>query len=409
MNQIIQEEKTKEVEAKVIESKEQVSTQNVINNNESNENKDEKKTKKVKKTNKKLKIIAIIILSILLLGLLVLSTIFSIINMKNTKILSGIKINNIDVSNLSKEKAIEALKNKMQENDKVSIVVDNKEYAILKENLNITYDFEDAVNKAYDEGRNSNIFVNNINIAKNMFNGKNIVMSVNVSENGAQGEANRINSEIPDGLEESSYSVNEKNITIKKGKAGKGISNETLKEKIKESIINNSNEKITIESVIHNPKPINLETIRNEIYKEPKDAYYEKNPFVVYPHVDGVDINIEEAEKILEEEKEEYTIPLVITKPKITTDQIGSEAFPNLLGKCTTKYDTGKITRTTNLQVAARTINGKVILPGETFSYNKTLGERTYEKGYRLAGGFSGGRNVDMLGGRNMSNFFRVI
>ena len=54
MNQIIQEEKTKEVEAKVIESKEQVSTQNVINNNESNENKDEKKTKKVKKTNKKL-------------------------------------------------------------------------------------------------------------------------------------------------------------------------------------------------------------------------------------------------------------------------------------------------------------------------------------------------------------------
>ena len=53
------------------------------------------------------------------------------------------------------------------------------------------------------------------------------------------------------------------------------------------------------------PEPINLEKIRKEIYKEPKDAYIEENPFKVYTHVNGVDfdMSMEEAEKIIEENK----------------------------------------------------------------------------------------------------------
>ena len=60
------------------------------------------------------------------------------------------------------------------------------------------------------------------------------------------------------------------------------------------------------------PEPINLEKIRKEIYKEPKDAYIEENPFKVYTHVNGVDFNItmEEAEKIIQADKQEYEIPL---------------------------------------------------------------------------------------------------
>ena len=96
-----------------------------------------------------------------------------------------------------------------------------------------------------------------------------------------------------------------------------------------------------------------------------------------------VDFNVEEAKALLSEDKEEYVIKLIITKPKITLSQIGSEAFPDQLSTFTTRYDASDVSRTANLILACKKINGKVILPGETFSYNKALGPRTIEAGYR--------------------------
>ena len=48
-----------------------------------------------------------------------------------------------------------------------------------------------------------------------------------------------------------------------------------------------------------------------------QDAYYTKDPFKIYPEVEGVDFNVEEAKELLKEDKEQYEIPLIITKPKI--------------------------------------------------------------------------------------------
>lgn len=101
----------------------------------------------------------------------------------------------------------------------------------------------------------------------------------------------------------------------------------------------------------------------------------------------------------MQEDKEQYEIPLNITKPKVTTSQIGSEAFPDLLATYSTKYDGGNIDRTTNLRIACQKINDKVILPGETFSYNKTLGERSTATGYKYAKVYENGEVVDGIGG----------
>lgn len=397
MNQIIQEESlyesTKEVKAKVIE-KNEVKESKPQNHYETEDNSPKKDLPK--KKNKKL-IVGIVIAVFFVC--LILSTIFSILNMNSKTILSGIKINNIDVKGLTKEEAINKIKDAVQNNNQFIINCEGKDYAILKENLSIDYDFNSAVDTAYSEGRSGNIFSNNFTIVKNMLKGKNILINAVINKQNLQEEINRINEEFPDGLLESTYSIEENNLIIKKGRAGKGINIDTLAEKLQVALSKNSAEKIHIDRENQEPKVINLEEIRNAIYVEPKNAYYEKEPFKVYPHVEGVDINIEEAKKILEEDKEEYIIPLVITKPQITTDQIGTEAFPNLLGRCTTKYDESNVSRSTNLKVATKTINGKVLMPGEVFSYNGTLGERTAAKGYRLGHGYVGGRNVDMIGG----------
>ena len=109
---------------------------------------------------------------------------------------------------------------------------------------------------------------------------------------------------------------------------------------------------------------------------------------------------LEKRDKIIEkEEKDEYSITLKITKPEITINDIGTEAFPDMLSTFTTKYDRTNINRTTNLQLAINKINGVVLMPDEEFSYNKIVGERTIAAGYKDAKIYSNGEVVDGLGG----------
>src|SRR5690606_4254857 len=55
------------------------------------------------------------------------------------------------------------------------------------------------------------------------------------------------------------------------------------------------------------------------------------------------------------------------------------------LGRYTTSFNPGLRGRTTNVRLASEAINGKVLMPGERFSFNSITGERTIKKGYRIA------------------------
>ena len=55
--------------------------------------------------------------------------------------------------------------------------------------------------------------------------------------------------------------------------------------------------------------------------------------------------------------------------------------------------------RTTNLILASQKVNGTVLMPGEVFSFNKVVGERTIAKGYKNAAIFVNGEVEDGLAG----------
>ena len=158
-------------------------------------------------------------------------------------------------------------------------------------------------------------------------------------------------------------------------------------------------EEISLEVIKKKPEEINIDKIYEEVHKEPKDAYYTQKPFQVFPHENGVDFDLDAAKELLKEEKDKYEIKLTITPPEITTNKIGMEAFPDLISTFSTRYDTSNTPRTTNLKLAMQKLDGTVVLPGEEFSYNKTLGKRTEAGGYKYAGGYAGGRVVQTLAG----------
>ena len=378
INSNVAEIKTNKEETK-IEEKNELETKKEIKNHK--EDKKEAKEQIKSKTTNIGK--AITILMIIIICGLLLSTIFAIMNMGNSKIMSGIKINNISVKDLTKEEAVIFIQNEMQKNQEIIVNVDGKYFSIINENLNITYNIKDAVEEAYTEGRNGNIKTD-----------------MTIDEKSLKHVVNEICLKIPNGLKESTYCIEDDKLIIKEGEPGKGFDLEEFEAKIIEYIQTNGASKIEIKTINKKPEAINIEEIREEIYKEPKDAYYEEEPFKIYSSENGIDIDIDEAKKILSEEKQEYEIPLIITEAKVKKVSISADKqFLDLLGKCTTKYDESNVSRSTNLKVASKTINEMIINPGEIFSFNNALGPRTVAKGYKLGAGYSGGRSVSMVGG----------
>lgn len=359
------------------------------------------KTRKINKTTN-IKVILIPTI-ILLLILLFISVIFSLINIGNAKIAKGVKIGTIDVSNLNKEEATLKLQNWYKETALNNIKINYEE---LEENITIeqfesNIDIDKAIKEAYLVGKSGNIIKDNYDILFSMLFQKNIELKIEMNEDEINKKIDELNKKLPNAMEESNYYIEENNLIITKGKSGLQIKEEEFKKLLNNTITKEKNREITIPTKKVSPKEINIEQIHNEIYKEEKNAYITKEPIEVHPHVNGVDfaISIEDAKKLLEEEKEEYVIPLNITIPEIALEKLGKEAFPQLLGTFSTTYNTSNTNRVTNLELASEKVNGTIILPGETFSYNKVVGERTIAKGYKEAAVYSGGKVVDGIGG----------
>lgn len=64
-----------------------------------------------------------------------------------------------------------------------------------------------------------------------------------------------------------------------------------------------------------------------------------------------------------------------------------------------TTTTTSNSNRNTNIELSANAINGSVVMPGETFSFNEATGQRTAAKGYKEATAISGGQSVPEVGG----------
>lgn len=318
------------------------------------------------------------------------------------KIFSNIYIAGVDVSNLTKEEAINKLNSEIENvlNQEILIQYDGKESKIKPSDLGVKYNIENVVEEAYRIGRIGNIFQNNINMVKTLFSDTNLDLSFEYEEEKLDNFINEINSQFSS-LVPSSYEILEDKVIIKKGTRGIEVKADELKESLLESINNRSFEPIQVGVIVSEPAAIDIEKIHNEVYKAPVDAYYSTDPFEVHESEDGLDfdISLDEAKALLETDQEQYEIKLKVLKPSVTTDQIGNEAFPDLLATCTTTYITSKVGRTTNLKLASSKINGYVLMPGETFSYNDVVGERTVEAGFQMAGVYSGGQEVEGLGG----------
>ena len=338
-----------------------------------------------------------------------LSIIFSLLNFGSTKIISGVSIGKINVSEYTKEKASELLDGLVSNRDKIEILLkyssdnDTYEKKLDLSILNIKYYLENSISKAYSIGKNGNIFKCNYEIAKTLFLKKNIDLEFSLDEKKLDLLISEISSNLPNKMIQSGYYIEDGNLVITKGSSGLVVDKDSFKNVLVDYIndLSTENSYLLIPVKNENPKEIDIEKIHSEIYKEAKNAYFEETPFKVYPEVKGVDFDLEKAKEFLEKYKNntEFTIPLKYTNPKVKIKNLKIDVFPNQLSTFSTRFDESNKDRSTNLNIAASKIDGTILSPGEEFSYNKIVGERSIKAGYKEAKIYQGGQIIDGLGG----------
>lgn len=350
-------------------------------------------------------LLVFIILLALVVGIIIaMITIFYSEQQNTDKIQTGVFIKGINVSGLTKKEATELVNSELdkQMNDHIELTYKNNNYYVEVEQIEAMFDIESSVDYAFNIAKSGNFLED----MKEYF----IVLMTNIeiepkltyNEEALIEYLKTIESYLPDQLQQHGFYVEDGNLIVTNGVNGAGIEIEELKTMIVDAIqdISYSKRYIEIPTYIQYPEPINVDAIHEDIFREPQNAYFTTEPYAVFADVTGIDFDKEHLNNMINEnpEAEEYEIELKYSKAELTVQDLGMEAFPNLLGSWSTKYINNP-DRTTNLRLAADKIDGTVIMPGEIFSYNKVVGKRTIAAGYKNAAIYQDGEVTDGLGG----------
>jgi vancomycin resistance protein YoaR len=125
----------------------------------------------------------------------------------------------------------------------------------------------------------------------------------------------------------------------------------------------------------------------------------------ITPEVNGIRLKKDELKQAIEvqlsggisKEALLITAPLEVAVPDITAEKLASAN--TRISSFSTNFSTSIANRISNIELATKAINGTILMPGETFSFNKTVGKRTVERGYKEAGIIIGDRVESGVGG----------
>ncbi len=146
-----------------------------------------------------------------------------------------------------------------------------------------------------------------------------------------------------------------------------------------------------------------LVALKNKFDRAPINAYLDLEARVIHDDKPGLGLDVfgsvtriagaarQAAPKL---ELLSVAIPSTVTKATLGIDDIS-----HVLGHYETKFPVTDRDRNYNLKLAASKVNGFVMKPGEEWSFNEVVGERSQKMGYKIAHVITAGEMVDGLAG----------
>jgi len=367
---------------------------------------------KVKGKLKKSTKIAIIVSSAVVCTLLILFGVIVCINKMNENVYKNVYMLEEDFSGKSYEEILSIINAKsdaLNVNEKLDIYQDGENiYTIKAEEIDFKFDVDKTTEKIMEFGRNGNVLKNNFEIIKAFLSKKIIEPEYTVNEEKLDNSIKNIDLSIKDRCVNDSYSLDEKNqkIIIVNGKKGNSFDYETEKGNIINCLKDKNKNVYDLKIITKNPEKLDASKVYSEVKRDAKDAYVDKSvsPPKYVSEVVGYDFDVDELKKVLElpensEEGKTIEFKVNVIEPNVKLASLTAELCKDKLASYTTYFPAGVYPRSNNLKIALSYMDGVVVMPGETYSYNQNIGDTTASKGYQPAATFKGGTTVNEMGG----------
>lgn len=143
---------------------------------------------------------------------------------------------------------------------------------------------------------------------------------------------------------------------------------------------------------------------KQEIEKLPQNASLSLVTGGIVPEVKGVRLMEAELRTSLlrafyRPDIQYVPMPVVTVEPKVTADSLRQAGIIVMQSIFSTRFNTGDVKRSMNIKLAADKINGQILQPGQTFSFNETVGPRDKASGFQEAMELFDGELVPGIGG----------
>lgn len=346
---------------------------------------------------------------IIILVAIIFFLIYTIIN--TDKVYRGVYVDRINAGGFTYNELNEILTNKYKyelDNLKITLSSDKYKEKYSLRDLNVTFNVDATIEKALSVGREGNIIERLNRIFSVNFNEEDISPEIYYDEGKIHdiAEAFYEKNFIP--VRNPSIIVNDSVAIINSGNHGVSIDKGYLVSEIKNFIKSRNISRIDVPIIKTEKERINPDDYYIFICKDPVNATTRvtNGTLEIIPHENGRQIERDLLNAAINDvntgENIVKTLPVTLVEPEITTEKLNENLFKDVLATYKTYFLTDSqynIDRNENLRIAAECINGTILAPGDIFSFDKTLGERTEEKGYKPAKTFLGGEIISSVGG----------
>jgi vancomycin resistance protein YoaR len=359
------------------------------------------------------KVLNIFIVSLFCFILLMLAIVgqmtYTVLN--SDSVYKGVYVSDTYIGELSKDEAAQILSESFQgrlEDAQISLNAGDVSETINYSDIDLSFDIPSAVDMAYAVGRTGNIFNRLHDIWEAARQGKTVDMAVNYDKEKLANIVSALYNKTLIEVKQADILIQNDKITIRSGHNGRNIDKMEVLSRVESMIKACKGGTVDVDIITTTPEKINLDDFYNQIIRKPQNATtkLENRTVKVVPHIIGRSVSKDALAALIADvektENTEKTVPITFIEPEITTDEVYAKLFRDTLYTISTKfstYDENGRNRSENIKLGAKKINGKILAPGDTFSFNETVGPRTEEYGYKAAHAYIGGKVVDDFGG----------
>lgn len=329
---------------------------------------------------------------------------FSAYSAAYSKVLPNVSVSGVKVGGLSVEDAerkIEVQLGKVPNERQLTFKCDGKTEQMEISELVTEFDNEASANKAFEIGRNTGAIKKILTMFTSLFRENEISACVKVDDEVLENLIEKLAGDLETPMVETHYELDGNTMTIIKGEPGEMVDREKVRKLLADAADDEKVSEITLVVEKTKPHKVDADKFYEEMTKAPQNAEYkfENGEVIIVPHRSQVKVDKKKIVEALNSSEKETTLTVNVIPAEVTKEELEEMLFRDVLGTYTTNFATSSASRANNVSLTAERINGYILMPGDEFSYDKTVGERTLANGYKEAGVYIGNKMDTGIGG----------